>query len=167
MRFARSTPRLPCVLVLVAAITAAGCGGDGGSAAETTPARPTLSRAVADDLAGRSDAVADALDAGDVCTAAQRADALLAAVLAAINEGRVPREFQEDLTARANELVNTVNCPPPPAPTTTEEDDDEDDAATDGGNRKNTGKGKGKGRGKGKGNDNGDDDVIVTLPDIP
>lgn len=31
----------------------------------------------------------------------------------AINAGRIPPTFQEDLQARANELVNTVNCPPP------------------------------------------------------
>jgi len=35
-------------------------------------------------------------------------------VIEAINAGRIPREFQEHLQARSNELVNTVNCPPPP-----------------------------------------------------
>jgi hypothetical protein len=34
-------------------------------------------------------------------------------VIAAINAGRVPPAFQEQLQARSNELVNTVNCPPP------------------------------------------------------
>ena len=68
-----------------------------------------------------SDAIADALDAGDVCTAAGRADELLEATTTAINNGQVPQEFQEDLQARANELVNTVNCPPPP--TTTEQNE--------------------------------------------
>ncbi len=31
----------------------------------------------------------------------------------AINAGRVPSEFQEDLQSHSNELVNTVNCPRP------------------------------------------------------
>jgi hypothetical protein len=41
-------------------------------------------------------------------------------VIDAINAGRIPPAFQEDLQARANELVNTVNCPP-----TSDEDDDD------------------------------------------
>jgi hypothetical protein len=32
-------------------------------------------------------------------------------VIQAINTGRIPPPFQEHLQARANELVNTVNCP--------------------------------------------------------
>jgi len=36
-------------------------------------------------------------------------------VIEAINAGRIPPAFQEGLQARANELVNTVNCPPPEA----------------------------------------------------
>ena len=48
----------------------------------------------------------------------------------------MPRAFQEHLQSRANELVNTVNCPPPA--TTTEAD------AEDAGE---------KGRGKKKGKD--------------
>ncbi len=34
-------------------------------------------------------------------------------MIEAINAGRVPSAFQEQLQARSNELVNTVNCPPP------------------------------------------------------
>ena len=43
-------------------------------------------------------------------------------MIEAINAGRVPPAFQEDLQSRANELVNTVNCPQP-----TDQDDDEDE----------------------------------------
>jgi hypothetical protein len=43
-------------------------------------------------------------------------------VIEAINAKRIPGAFQEDLQARANELVNTVNCPPP---TDTGQSDDE------------------------------------------
>jgi hypothetical protein len=44
-------------------------------------------------------------------------------VIDAINAGQIPPAFQEDLQSRANELVNTVNCPPPP--TTAPSDDEE------------------------------------------
>jgi hypothetical protein len=138
------------ILVLALVLAASGCGGER-SAETTAPPRPTLPRTVAEDLAARSDAIADALDAGDVCTAAGRADELLDATIAAINNGQVPQAFQEDLQARANELVNTVNCPPPP--TTTEEDE--------------SGEGKGRGKKK-KGNQNDEDgsseENTVTVP---
>ncbi len=42
-------------------------------------------------------------------------------MIEAINAGRVPPAFQEDLQSRANELVNTVNCPQ----TTDQDEDDE------------------------------------------
>jgi hypothetical protein len=160
MRRNRTNPRRT-VIFIAAVLAATGCGGSERSA-ETTPPRPTLPRAVADDLAARSDAIADALDANDVCTAAVRADELQAATIAAINEGKVPEPFQENLQARANELVNTINCPPPP--TTTEEDDE--------------GEGKGRGRGKsgkkgggqsgggGEGEDGGGG-ITVPLPEVP
>jgi hypothetical protein len=154
----RTPPSLRKTILLVAVVLAAsGCGGGERSAQTTAPPRPTLPRTVAEDLADRSDAVADALDAGDVCTAAGRADELLDATITAINSGQVPQEFQEDLQARANELVNTVNCPPPP--TTTEEDEEN-----------------GKGRGKKKGHDKkggddssqsqGEDEPVVTVPTV-
>jgi hypothetical protein len=79
-----------------------------------------LSAAVASRLAEASDAVAESLDQGDVCTAAGRADDLHDAVVEAINNGQVPPAFQEELSNRANELVDEVNCPPPP---TTDEGD--------------------------------------------
>jgi hypothetical protein len=143
------------IVLVAAALAAGGCGG-GDRSAETTAPGPTLPRTVAEDLAARSDAIAAALDAGDVCTAAVRADELQGATATAINNGQVPQEFQEDLQARANELVNAVNCPPPP--TTTAEKEEEN--------------GKGKGRGKKKGNEKkgGDDssqdedEPLVTVP---
>jgi hypothetical protein len=77
------------------------------------PAPPAIDADVADRLAAASDAIADALDAGDVCTAAVRADELNAQVIEAVNAGAIPPAFQEPLTARTNELVNEVNCPQP------------------------------------------------------
>jgi hypothetical protein len=154
----RTSPSLrKSILLFAVALAASGCGGGGRSADTTAPPRPTLPRNVAEDLAARSDAIADALDAGDVCTAAVRADELRRATINAINNGQVPQEFQEDLQARANELVNTVNCPPPP--TTTDEDEE---------NRK--GRGKKKGQEKQGGNDSSqsqdEDEPVVTVPTI-
>jgi hypothetical protein len=148
----RTPTSLHWTIVLVAAALAAGGCGGGERSAETTAPRPTLPRTVAEDLAARSDAIAAALDAGDVCTAAVRADELRDATVTAINNGQVPQEFQEDLQARANELVNAVNCPPPP--TTTEEEP------------KEAGEGKGGGKKKGKGDKSSqdEDEPIVTVP---
>ena len=107
---------VPCLTALVCAAVLAGCGGNG----EETAPGPTLPQGLAADLADRSDAIAASYAGGDVCGAAGQADDLLAAVLAAIDEGRVPPEFQESLTGTANKLVNEINCAE--APATTEEE---------------------------------------------
>src|SRR6188508_2063935 len=119
---ARRTPtRLrPSRLGLLFLLALAGCGGGGGNAAP--PPGPAIERSTAEQLASKSDAIADALDGGDVCGAAGLADELNDQVIEAINAGRIPPAFQEDLQARTNELVNTVNCPPP---TDTGRSDDE------------------------------------------
>jgi hypothetical protein len=119
---ARRTPtrQRPSRLGLLFLLALAGCGGGGGDAAP--PPGPAIERATANRLASTSDAIADALDTGDVCGAAGLADQLNDQVIEAINAGRVPPAFQEDLQARANKLVNTVNCPPPIV-----EDEDDDD----------------------------------------
>ena len=72
---------------------------------------PSIPAASAARLAKMSDRIADDLDSGDVCGAAEQADELSAAV------------EEEDLSARfaeietvATDLVNQVNCPPPPEP---------------------------------------------------
>ena len=117
---ARRTPtrQRPSRLGLLFLLALAGCGGGGGDAAP--PPGPAIERATAERLASTSDSIAEALDNGDVCGAAGLADRLNEQVIEAINAGRVPTTFQEDLQARANELVNTVNCPPP----TVEEDEE-------------------------------------------
>lgn len=110
---ARRTPtrQRPSRLGFLLLLALAGCGGGGGDAAP--PPGPAIERATAERLASTSDAIAAALDDGDVCGAAGLADRLNDQVVEAINAGRIPPTFQEDLQARANELVNTVNCPPP------------------------------------------------------
>jgi hypothetical protein len=69
-----------------------------------------LPRAVANDLAARSDQIADALDSGDRCGAARIADRLKNAVDAAVSGGQVPPAFQEELEQTATDLQNEVNC---------------------------------------------------------
>lgn len=94
---------------VVCAVALAGCGGG-----EAAPEEPLIAAAVAEDLAARSDAIADTLGAGDVCSAAQQADELQQAVDQAISSGGVPAAFRASLRETATRLVNEVNCPPAP-----------------------------------------------------
>jgi hypothetical protein len=66
-----------------------------------------------------------------VCTAAGRADDLHDAVVEAINNGEVPPAFQEELSGRANLLVDEVNCRPPPPPPSDEGDKKKKDKKKD------------------------------------
>ena len=86
-----------------------------GAAATPRPPGPAIERATAERLASKSDAIADALDGGDVCGAASRRRAERSGDRGD-QRGRIPPVFQEHLQARSNGLVNTVNCPPPPRP---------------------------------------------------
>jgi hypothetical protein len=128
-------------LSLVVAL--AGCGGSDQRTAE----EPRLPPALASDLAATSEAIADTLDAGDVCEAARLADELEAAVEVAIAEGRIPAEFQEELQATAVELQDNVNC----VDTTEEPQED-----------KGNGNGEDKDKDKGK-KEGHDEDEIVTI----
>jgi len=69
-----------------------------------------LPRAVANDLAAKSDQIAAALDSGDRCGAAELADRLKDAVDAAVSGGQVPPAFQDELEQTATDLQNEVNC---------------------------------------------------------
>ena len=136
MRPRRTRTRRRSLLGLTALVFAAGCGGGGESS--PPPPRSAIDPTVAEQLAATSDSIADSLDGDDVCHAAGLADDLNSQVNAAIAAGKVPRRFQDDLRARATELVNTVNCSVP-APTTTQEDNGDED-----------GNGEGKKKGKKK-----------------
>ena len=129
-------------------VTAAGCGGGGESS--PPPSRAAIDPAVAEQLAATSDSIADSIEQGDVCHAAGLADDLSAQVSSAIDAGKVPRAFQDDLQTRATELVNTVNCPPP-VQTSTEQDENNDN---------------GNGKGKKKGKDKKKQDEIQTEPTV-
>jgi outer membrane biosynthesis protein TonB len=95
----------------VLALALAACGGS-----DATPEQAGLPRALAERLASESDAIADKLDAGDECGAAQQADILESAVEEAIAAGQIPDEFQAELLENAQQLQNDVNCPQPPPP---------------------------------------------------
>lgn len=112
-------------------VALAGCGGG----SEATSSEPSIPAPIADDLASQSDAIAASLEGGDVCGAAQQADALNDSVNGAVANGQIPRALQGELQNVVAELVNTVNC---------EEPEEEEN-----------------GNGKGKGKDK-DDEAVVT-----
>jgi hypothetical protein len=108
----------PLALVLLVVLTAAGCGGGGHPVVAPKP--PKLPRALAQSWAQQADAVAAAVDAGDGCTALQRAVTLRTQVVGAVNAHRVPRRYLEPLVSTANDLAARITCTPPapaPAPT--------------------------------------------------
>lgn len=157
---------------LACAAALAGCGG-GEPEPERRAEPPKIPGALADELAQRSDAVAEKLEAGDVCGAALEADALEDRVEALIAAGDIPRRYRQELRSEAVWLQDNVNCPDPPAPPAPPAPaEDEDEADED-----DKGKGKGTGKGKGKGNsdEGGEDDddgsgtvtveTVVTLED--
>ena len=98
--------RAGTVAALSLAIALAGCG----ASTRTSAQEPALPRALANDLAERSDQIADALDSGDLCGAAGLADRLKDAVEAAVSGGQVPPDFQDELEQTATDLQNEINC---------------------------------------------------------
>jgi hypothetical protein len=78
-----------------------------------------------------SEEVAQHLDVGDSCAAAESAARLREGVTAAINDRKVPDVYLEDLSGLVNEIEAQIpECveppppPPPPPPASTEEEDD-------------------------------------------
>ena len=100
-------PSAGTLAALTLAIVLAACGGGSSTPAGQTAALP---RAVADDLAAKSDQIAAALASGDQCGAAHHADELKDEVDAAIDDGRVPAAYRDELERTATELQNDVNC---------------------------------------------------------
>jgi hypothetical protein len=132
-------------LTACSVVVLAGCGGGSDNSFTTTQQRttttsaPTIQRAVADQLAGRSDEIARQLDAGDTCGAAHTADRLRNELTAAINAGSIPALYLEDLSSSVNELQAQLQCSPP-------QNDNDDDH------------GKGKGKKKHKKHDQNEQD---------
>jgi len=87
--------------------------------------------------------VAAKLEANDPCEARAEAEALQAETIAAVNRGRVPARYQEELGAAVASLVASIECARTP-PIAEEEDEKEDDEDEGSPGRKNKGKGNGK-----------------------
>jgi hypothetical protein len=98
---------------VAAVLCLAGCGS--GSEQRAAP-QPKLSPPVAAALASRSDEVAQALDSGDSCRGLSLAQQLQQETVAAINSGRVPGAFQEQLGSTVGDLVSRIQCVPAAAP---------------------------------------------------
>ena len=105
---------------------------------------PRIERAIANELADLSDEVADRLESGDSCSAAESAALLRERLTAAINEGKVPEAYLEELSGAANELElgvpKCIDKIPPPPPDTDEDEEDDDEGKK--GKRKKKNKGK-------------------------
>jgi hypothetical protein len=114
-------------LTASSALLLAGCGGDDPQV-ERTVTGPTIERTVAEQLATRSDEVANLLDSGDACGAREEASRLRDELTGAINDGAIPALYLEDLSGLVNEIEAQIPpCeqpppPPPPPPTDTETD---------------------------------------------
>jgi hypothetical protein len=108
----------------------AACGGEEPQVEERTVTGPTIERGVAEDLAERSDNVANLLDQGDACGAKDEAAKLREDLTEAINNREIPPVYLEDLSALVNE-IEAQTIPPcdalqPPPHTDTEEDKKKD-----------------------------------------
>lgn len=97
---------------LAAVAVLAGCG----SRQAAAPPQPHLPRVLAAAWRSDADAVAAALAVGDGCLARQRAVALRADVIAAVNARRVAAELREPLLSAVNDLSTRIGCPAAPAP---------------------------------------------------
>jgi hypothetical protein len=118
---------------LAAALWLAGCG-SGSEQRAVLPPQPGLPQPVVAALAASSDEVAQALSAGDPCRALTLAQQLQQQTVTAINAGRVPSAFQEQLGSTVADLVSRIHCVPAP-------------------NKHDNGKHKGEKRNKHEGND--------------
>lgn len=66
-------------------------------------------------LAERSDLVARKLDSGDPSGAEHQAGRLQAQMIDAVNAGRIPRRFQEELGAAVASLLASIDPAAPPS----------------------------------------------------
>ena len=87
--------------MLLLVLLAAGCGGE----------ERGLSSEL-EQLAVRSESVAAKVEAGEACAARAEAEALQADSIAAVNDGEVPAELQEDLLGSVNALLAAIGCDP-------------------------------------------------------
>jgi hypothetical protein len=125
------------LLTACSAFLLAGCGG-GDPTDPRTSAPPTIQRAVARQLANRSDEVARLLESGNRCAAVGEASRLRAELTRAIERQLIPQRYRTGLARAVNGIRGQIICrrelPPPPP-------------SEDGGKKKGKKHGKGHGRG--------------------
>jgi hypothetical protein len=114
-------------VALAAGFSLSACGSDQDPSPPKTVA--SLPAPTADRLAARSERIADQLDSGEVCEAAQSADELDGAVA----EADIPSELRSELEVATEQLVNSVNCPPPPEPKPEKKEKGKPEEGEDGG----------------------------------
>lgn len=98
--------------IAAAALVLAGCGGSTAPPPVAKP--PRIPRALAQTWAAQANAVAQALQAGDGCTAVRDATELRASI--AQSEQQVPRRLRAMLVATVNALPGRITCNPAPPP---------------------------------------------------
>jgi hypothetical protein len=105
------------LLTVCSVLALAACGGGDGEQAEQQVSGPPIERGVAEDLAKKSEEVANLLDRGDACGARKEAAKLRENVTKAINDGAIPELYLEDLSGVVNEIQAGIPaCEPPPLP---------------------------------------------------
>jgi hypothetical protein len=137
----------------VLAVALAGCGGD--DSRDSQASGPKIERATAEHLADLSDRVAGDLDRGDSCAASRAAAELRSAVTDAINTGKVPDLYLEELSGVTNEIQAQAGECAPTTQTTEDEDEDED---------KHEDRGKKKGKKKDEDHGGGDKGTTASTP---
>lgn len=101
------------------------CGGEERDRA----AGPAIPRDIAEQLAAQSIDIAEALERGDACGAAELADSLRASAREAIERGQVPAPLGNELKRAVARLSREIECVPS---ATGEEPKPKDDAEPDG-----------------------------------
>ena len=119
--------RAALVAGLVLAFAVTSCAGEEGD----QEAAPAIPRAIAEQLAAQSIDIAEALERGDACGAAELAGSLRASAREAIERGEVPAPLGNELQRAVARLTREIECVPAgeePAP-----GDDADPGQEDGG----------------------------------
>jgi hypothetical protein len=123
------------LLTACSALALAACGGDGSAVEERANPGPVIESGTAEQLAVRSDEVAQLLEAGDNCTAMAESARLRDELNTAIARGVIPEVYLEDLSGVVNEIQAQIppcarepQVPPPPQERQKEGDGEEDES---------------------------------------
>jgi hypothetical protein len=100
------------LLTACSALLLAGCGGEDPQVADRRVTGPTIERAVADQLATRSDTIANLPDGGDACGARKEAARLRDELTGAINDGAIPELYRGSLRPRERDRGGTPRLRP-------------------------------------------------------